>query len=128
MAVFLALNLVLGVVVVVAIARSVVIVPAGHAYVVERLGKYGRTLRPGFAFLLPFVEAVRFRHATTERVLELESSEAVTEDNVVVRQTSTVRWRVTDAARASYAVADVAAAMREALLAAIRSATARTKS
>jgi regulator of protease activity HflC (stomatin/prohibitin superfamily) len=124
--VLLVTNLVFVVLAAIVMLRSVVVVPAGHAYVVERLGKYDRTLGPGIAVLVPFVEVVRFRHPTTERTLDLDSPIQTTEDNVVVRQTSMVRWRVTDPERASYAVADIADAVREAALTAIRSAITRT--
>jgi regulator of protease activity HflC (stomatin/prohibitin superfamily) len=69
----IAINLVILVLAAVVALRSVVVVPAGHAFVVESFGKYDRTLRPGIAVLVPFVETVRFRHSTADRMLDLDS-------------------------------------------------------
>jgi regulator of protease activity HflC (stomatin/prohibitin superfamily) len=100
--------------------RAFVVVPADAAYVVERLGRYRATLAPGLHVLVPFIDTVRFRHRTAEQELPLESSDDKTDDGVPLRVAAMLRWKVTDAERASYSVADVAAALRERALLAIR--------
>jgi regulator of protease activity HflC (stomatin/prohibitin superfamily) len=118
---------VFGILALIVLFRGLVVVPADAAYVVERLGRYHATLAPGLHVLVPFVDTVRFRHRTAEQELPLESRDDKTDDGVPLRVTATLRWKVTDAERASYSVADVAAALRERALLAIRKeiATAR---
>jgi regulator of protease activity HflC (stomatin/prohibitin superfamily) len=123
----LAINLLIVAVAAVAMLRSIVVVPADHAYVVERLGKYDRTLGPGLAVLVPVVDAVRFRHPTKPQTIHLDSPHQVTDDNVAVRHESIVTWKIVDPQRASYGVSEVAAAVREAALAAIRKEIGRSK-
>jgi regulator of protease activity HflC (stomatin/prohibitin superfamily) len=107
--------------------RSVVVVPADAAYVVERLGRYHATLVPGLHLLVPFIDTVRFRHRTDEQELPLESRDERTDDGVPLRVSAALRWKVTDAERASYSVADVATALRERALLAIRKEIGKAK-
>lgn len=100
-------------------ARSMVRVPEGSAYVVERLGRPFRTLSPGMHVLTPFIDRVAFRYSTLPRGEEL-SGAAVTHDNVPVRVTSTVRWRIADPRTAAYAAADVAELVRGVVMSAQR--------
>lgn len=118
---------VFGVLALVVLFRGVVVVPAGAAYVVERLGRYHATLAPGVHVLVPFIDRVRFRHRTAEQELPLESRDDKTDDGVPLRVAATLRWKVTDAERASYSVADVAGALRERALLAIRKEIAMAK-
>jgi regulator of protease activity HflC (stomatin/prohibitin superfamily) len=107
--------------------RGLIVVPADAAYVVERLGRYRATLAPGLHVLIPFIDTVRFRHRTAEQELPLESRDDKTDDGVPLRVIATLRWKVTDAERASYSVADVAAALRERALLVIRKEIAVAK-
>ena len=56
--------LVIFVIAVIFVVRSIKIVPQQHAWVVERLGRYSRTLAPGLSFLMPFVDRVAYKHGT----------------------------------------------------------------
>ena len=102
------------------LARSVVIVPGGQAWVVERLGRYARTLHAGLHVILPFADRVahRFPLQATEREV---SEVCITKDKVPVELTSRVRMRILDPERAAYAVGD-----REAFLAEVVKSAART--
>ncbi|HVR44362.1 MAG TPA: SPFH domain-containing protein [Thermoanaerobaculia bacterium] len=89
-----------------AIAKSARIVPSSQAWIVERLGRYRRTLHPGFHLTLPLFDRVAFRHS-----LELQQRRAVHDLTTAEERTVPVaiEWsfRVLDERRASYEVADL---------------------
>lgn len=85
----------------------IVIVPADHVYVVERLGRYHRTANPGLHVLVPLVDRVAFRFTLRPQDLAL-SDTCITFDNVPFAVTSTIRWQIADAQTAAYAVANPA--------------------
>ena len=80
-------------------------VPADTAYVLERLGRYHRTLTAGTHVLAPFIDRVSFRHSLLTKFGEL-SDTATSLDHVSVHITSTFHWRIVDARKASYDIAD----------------------
>jgi regulator of protease activity HflC (stomatin/prohibitin superfamily) len=84
------------------IARTLKIVPQQHAWVVERLGKYDRTLTPGLSFLFPFVDRVAYRHSLKEVPLDVPSQVCITKDNTQLQVDGILYFQVTDAMRASY--------------------------
>lgn len=94
----------LGVVVVISLLRSVRIVPGKQALVVERLGKYSRTLEAGFHVLVPFLEKVRYKHHLKEMAVDVPAQECYTQDNVKVRVDGVLYMKVIDARRASYGI------------------------
>lgn len=89
-------------VVVVVIKLSIQIVPQQHASVVERLGKYDRTLSPGLGFTVPFMEKVSYRHSLKEQVLDVASQVCITRDNTQLRVDGVLYFQVTDPRQASY--------------------------
>ena len=94
--------LVLVVIAVVYILRSIKIVPQQHAWVVEKLGKYDRTLAPGLTFVLPFVERVAYKHSLKEVPLDVPSQVCITRDNTQLTVDGIIYFQVTDPMRASY--------------------------
>jgi regulator of protease activity HflC (stomatin/prohibitin superfamily) len=94
--------LILVIVVVVFIARTFRIVPQQHAWVVERLGKFDRTLTPGLNFVLPFIERVSYKHSLKEIPLDVPSQICITRDNTQLTVDGILYFQVTDAMRASY--------------------------
>jgi regulator of protease activity HflC (stomatin/prohibitin superfamily) len=70
--------------------------------VVERLGKYDRTLTPGLKFLVPFVERVAYRHSLKEVPLDVPSQVCITRDNAQLQVDGIIYFQVTDPMRASY--------------------------
>ena len=66
------------------IAKTATVVPQQNAYVVEKLGKYSRTLPPGFHILMPFVDRVAYKHSLKERAMEIPEQLCITKDNVQV--------------------------------------------
>ncbi|HEX5037525.1 MAG TPA: stomatin-like protein [bacterium] len=84
--------------------RTVRIVPQQTAYVVERLGKYSRTLDAGLHIVLPFIETVRYKHNMKEIVLDIPEQICITRDNVQVGVDGVLFYRVMEPSKASYGV------------------------
>ncbi|MDE2502859.1 MAG: paraslipin, partial [Burkholderiales bacterium] len=94
--------LVIAIVAIVFIARTFKIVPQQNAWVVEKLGKYDRTLTPGLAFVVPFVERVAYKHSLKEVPLDVPSQVCITKDNTQLQVDGILYFQVTDPMRASY--------------------------
>ena len=89
-----------------ALARTVRIVPQARAGVVERLGRYQRTLMPGLALVVPFVDRLRPLIDLREQVVSFAPQPVITEDNLVVNIDSVIYFQVTDAKSATYEIAN----------------------
>ena len=94
--------LVLLVVAAIFVSQAIKIVPQQHAWVVERLGKYDRTLSPGLAFVTPFIERVAYKHSLKEVPLDVPSQVCITKDNTQLQVDGIIYFQVTDPMRASY--------------------------
>jgi regulator of protease activity HflC (stomatin/prohibitin superfamily) len=92
--------------VIVVIARTAVVVPQQNGYVVERLGKYSRTLRAGFHILIPFVERIAYRHSQKERAFDIAEQVCITKDNLQVGVDGVLYLQVLDPERACYGILD----------------------
>jgi len=97
---------VLAVLVIVVVAKTAVVVPQQSAYVVERLGKYRATLGAGFHVLVPFFDAIRYRHSLKETAVDIPEQVCITRDNVQVHVDGVLYLKVLNPERASYGVAD----------------------
>ena len=100
-------------VLVVALIRSVRIVPQQRMDVVEFLGKYKRTLTPGLNLLVPFLEAVRTKVDMREQVVSFPPQPVITSDNLVVSIDTVLYFRVTDPYKATYAIANFLQAIEQ---------------
>ncbi len=98
----MAIALVLFVIAAIFIVLTFKIVPQQHAWVVERLGKYDRTLTPGLKFVVPFVERVSYKHSLKEVPLDVPSQVCITKDNTQLQVDGIIYFQVTDPMRASY--------------------------
>jgi regulator of protease activity HflC (stomatin/prohibitin superfamily) len=98
--------LVLAVLVIIIIAKTAMVVPQQSAYVVERLGKYRDTLGAGFHILIPFLDAVRYRHSLKETAVDIPEQVCITRDNVQVHVDGVLYLKVLNPERASYGVSD----------------------
>lgn len=85
---------------------AVRVVPQQTAYVLERLGKYDRTLGAGPHIIIPFIDRVAYRHSLKELVLDIPEQPCITRDNVVVAVDGVLFLRVMDPSRASYGVSN----------------------
>lgn len=95
---------ILALIVVVAILRSIRIVPAKKVLVVERLGKYSSTLEAGFHLLIPFIDKVAYEHSLKEQAIDVPSQPCFTWDNVKVDVDGVLYFRVVDPVKASYGI------------------------
>jgi regulator of protease activity HflC (stomatin/prohibitin superfamily) len=88
------------------LARTIRIVPQARAGVVERLGRYSRTLTPGLSIVVPFVDRVREMIDLREQVVSFDPQPVITEDNLVVSIDTVIYFQVTDAKAATYEIAN----------------------
>src|SRR5437867_10430575 len=96
----------LALLVIIVISRTAVVVPQQSAFVVERLGRYRATLDAGFHILLPFIDAIRYRHSIKEHAGEIPEQICITRDNVQVHVDGVLYLKVLNPERASYGVTD----------------------
>jgi regulator of protease activity HflC (stomatin/prohibitin superfamily) len=88
------------------LARTVRIVPQARAGVIERLGRYQRTLSPGLALVVPFVDRLRPLIDLREQVVSFDPQPVITEDNLVVSIDTVLYFQVTDPKAATYEIAN----------------------
>jgi regulator of protease activity HflC (stomatin/prohibitin superfamily) len=93
---------VLLIIVIVLAAQTLKIVPQQHAWVLERLGRYHRTLTPGLSFAFPFVDRIAYKHILKEIPLEVPSQVCITRDNTQLQVDGVLYFQVTDPMKASY--------------------------
>jgi regulator of protease activity HflC (stomatin/prohibitin superfamily) len=92
--------------VLVLLARTIRVIPQARAGVVERLGRYSRTLSPGLAIVVPFVDRVRPLLDLREQVVSFQPQPVITQDNLVVNIDSVIYFQVTDPKAATYEIAN----------------------
>jgi regulator of protease activity HflC (stomatin/prohibitin superfamily) len=105
--------IVVAVVVLITLSRGIRIIPQARAGVVERLGRYQRTLDPGLALVIPYVDRVRPLIDLREQVVSFPPQPVITEDNLVVNIDTVIYFQVTDPKAASYEIADYIAAIEQ---------------
>jgi len=105
--------LVIAVLVLVVLARTVRIVPQARAGVVERLGRYSRTLNAGLNIVVPFVDRLRDLIDLREQVVSFPPQPVITEDNLVVSIDTVIYFQVTDAKAATYEIANYIQAVEQ---------------
>jgi regulator of protease activity HflC (stomatin/prohibitin superfamily) len=98
----MAVALVLAAIAFIFIIQTFKIVPQQHAWVVERLGRYDRTLTPGLGLVVPFVDRVAYKHSLKEVPLDVPSQVCITKDNTQLQVDGIIYFQVTDPMRASY--------------------------
>jgi len=89
---------------VIAVFKTAKVVPQRQQFVVERLGKYSRTLDAGFHFLFPFLDKVAYKHSLKERAFDVPSQQCITKDNISVEIDGILYLQVMDAKAASYGI------------------------
>src|SRR6478735_9166029 len=99
--------------VILTIARTIRIVPQARAGVVERLGRYSRTLTPGVNIVVPFVDRIRDMVDLRETVVSFPPQPVITEDNLVVNIDTVIYFQVTDPKSATYEIANYIQAIEQ---------------
>lgn len=111
--------------VILSLYKGIKVVPQSEEYVVERFGKFTRTLAAGLNFIVPFLDRVAFEVSILERQLPEFTISVITSDNVEVQLKATVFYRVVDAARSVYRIQDVDRALDTESTSIVRSAAGR---
>jgi regulator of protease activity HflC (stomatin/prohibitin superfamily) len=112
--------IVVAVVVLFTLSRGIRIVPQARAGIVERLGRYHRTLDAGLALVVPYVDRVRPLIDLREQVVSFPPQPVITEDNLVVHIDTVIYFQVTDPKAASYEIADYIAAIEQLVVTTLR--------
>src|SRR3954471_6184730 len=99
--------------VIIVLFKTVRIIPQARAAVVERLGRYSRTLTPGMTIVIPFIDNVRDMIDLREQVVSFEPQPVITEDNLVVSIDSVIYFQVTDPKSATYEIANYIQAIEQ---------------
>ena len=96
------LPLIILVLAIVFVTQAVKVVPQQNAWVLERFGKYNRTLLPGLNIIVPFVDRVAYRHSLKEIPMDVPSQVCITKDNTQLQVDGVIYFQVTDPMKASY--------------------------
>ncbi len=109
------------VMVIVTISLGVRIVPQGSKFVVQRLGKYHKTLGPGLNIIVPYIDSVAHKVTTKDIVLDIPSQEVITKDNAVIIANAVAYINIVLPEKAVYGVEDYALAIRTLVQTSLRS-------
>ena len=88
----------------VTIAKGVRIVPQGEEWIVERLGKYHGTLKPGLNIVIPYLDKIAYQLVTKDIILDVQEQEVITRDNAVILTNAIAFIKVPDPVKAVYGV------------------------
>lgn len=100
---------------------SVKIIKEPYQALIERLGRYNRTLKPGVNYVIPFLETIAIKALMSERVLDIPPQQAITKDNVPLTVNAVVYWQILELRRAYYAIDDVGNALENLTVTVLRS-------
>ena len=109
------------IVIAIIIAKGVRTVPQGEEWVVERFGKYLRTLAPGLSVIIPLFDRVAYKLITKDIVLDIDKQEVITKDNAVIATNAVSFIKVTDPVACVYGVVDFKIAVRNLVQTSLRS-------
>tara|TARA_B100000809_G_C15088420_1_gene512284 strand:- start:513 stop:1442 length:930 start_codon:yes stop_codon:yes gene_type:complete len=110
---------------IVSIYKGIKVVPQSKVFIVERFGKFTRTLAAGLNFIVPFLDSVAHKISILERQLPEFSISVITKDNVEVQLEATVFYRLVDAAASVYRIQNIDAAIHTAATSIVRSAAGK---
>jgi regulator of protease activity HflC (stomatin/prohibitin superfamily) len=105
--------------------KGIKVVPQSDVFVIERFGKFTKTLQAGLNFIVPFLDRVAHRISVLERKLPEFTISVITKDNVEVKLDATVFYRITDAAASVYRIQDIDHAIHTASTSIVRSAAGK---
>lgn len=110
---FLTTVIILSLLVVYVIYRAVAIVPQADVWVIERLGRYHRTLDGGLHFILPFIDVIREKYTTQEQMIDVPAQAVITQDNVNITIDAIAFIIINDAKKATYGVQGIKSAVAQ---------------
>lgn len=103
------------------IYKGVKIVPQGMKFVVQRLGKYNKTLSPGLTLIVPYIDSVAYRVTTKDIVLDIPSQEVITRDNAVIIANAVSYINILSPEKAVYGVENYIIAIQNLVQTSLRS-------
>jgi regulator of protease activity HflC (stomatin/prohibitin superfamily) len=98
------IGIILGAIAVIALFRMIKIIPEQEAFIIERFGKYLKTLYAGFHVIIPIMHRVAYKHILKEEVIDVPPQTCITKDNVQVEVDGILYLRVVDPSKASYGI------------------------
>lgn len=107
--------------VLVTIAKGVRLVPQGNKWVVQRLGKYFKTLGPGLNIIIPYIDNVAYKITTKDIVLDIPTQEVITKDNAVIRANAVAYINIVSPEKAVYGIEDYSLAIQTLVQTSLRS-------
>jgi len=113
--------IILAVAIIVTLYKGIKIVPQGEEWIVEKLGKFSRTLHPGLNIIVPYIDDVRQRISTRDIIMDIPQQEVITKDNAVIRTNAIAFVRVTNPKDALYGVEDFKLAIANLIMTTLRS-------
>ena len=116
---------VLAVMIVILFIKTAVVVPQRSEYIIERLGKYGKSLGAGFHLLVPFLDRVAYKRSLKEEVMDIPSQDCITTDNVSVSVDGVLYLQVIDSKLSAYGIDDYRLAASQLAQTSLRSVIGR---
>jgi regulator of protease activity HflC (stomatin/prohibitin superfamily) len=98
--------IVFGIIVLIAVFMAIKIIPEQEAWIVQRLGKFHKKLTSGLNIIIPFIDAVAYKHTLKEEVIDIHAQGAITKDNVSMKIDGILYVKILDPVAASYGVTD----------------------
>lgn len=102
------------------ILMGVKTVPQGYGWTVERFGQYRKTLKPGLALIIPFIDRIGHKQNLMEQVLDIPPQEVISSDNAQVQTDAVCFYQILEPVKASYEVNDLVRAMQNLVMTNIR--------
>jgi regulator of protease activity HflC (stomatin/prohibitin superfamily) len=121
----LIVSLVLLTLLIIIVFTGIKIVPQSNEYVVERFGKFSKTLKAGVNYIVPIIDTIKHNISILERQLESFQISVITRDNVEVKLETTVFFRIIDAAKSVYRISDIDRALQTTSESIVRSAAGK---
>jgi len=107
--------------IVVTLYKGIRIVPQGQEWIIERLGRFHKTLKPGLNVIIPFIDSIRAKISTRDIIMDIPQQEVITKDNAVIRTNAVAFVRVTNPRDALYGVEDFKLAISNLIMTTLRS-------
>ncbi len=107
--------------VIITLYKGIKIVPQGEEWVIEKLGRFSKTLQPGLNLIVPFIDKVRAKISTRDIIMDIPQQEVITKDNAVIRTNAIAFVRVTNPKDALYGVEDFKLAIANLIMTTLRS-------
>ncbi len=95
---------IIAIVIVVVIVKTAVVVPQRSEYVIERLGKYAKTIQAGFHILVPFIDTIAYKRSLKEEVIDVPSQNCITADNITLEVDGVLYLQVLNSKQSAYGI------------------------